>query len=71
MFRLSDFRKTGMPPIAEMATAEDAWRLADILGIREHAYVEPVTGRYHGFGDAREAVAEIDRGALSLALRAA
>lgn len=70
MFRVSDYRRTGMPTLAEVSTAEDAWKVADILGIREHAHVEPVTGSYSGFGNAHDAVMEIDRGAFSLALRA-
>jgi hypothetical protein len=69
MFRLSDYRKTGMPTLAEVSTAEDAWKVAEILGIRDHACVEPVVGDYNGFGSARDAIVEIDRGAFSLALR--
>lgn len=71
MFRVSGYRQTGMPTLAEVATAEDAWKVADILGIRDHACVEPLVGDYNGLGSARDAVAEIDRGAFSLALRAA
>lgn len=39
MFTLRDYRQTGMPVLATVATAEGAWALADMLGIREHACV--------------------------------
>ena len=39
MFTLRDYRQTGMPALATVATAEGAWALADLLGIREHACV--------------------------------
>lgn len=42
MFKVSDFRMTGMPSVGTTATAEGAWALAETLGIREHAFVEPV-----------------------------
>lgn len=44
MFKVSDFRQTGMPTLGTAMTAEGAWTLAEHLGIREHAFVEPVVG---------------------------
>lgn len=41
MFTVHDFRMTGMPALATVATAEDAWWLASVLGIRDHAHVSP------------------------------
>lgn len=53
MFKVSDFRMTGMPTLGTTATAEGAWALAETLGIREHAFVEPVTEEAPGWsGDA-------------------
>lgn len=47
MFTLRDYRQTGMPVLATVATAESAWALADILGIREHACVLADGAREH------------------------
>lgn len=67
MFTLSDYKQVGMPTLATVATAEGAWKLADMLGIREHAAVLPADGptwdHYEGFW--REP--ETDRGAVALA----
>jgi hypothetical protein len=47
MFALRDYRQTGMPALATVATAEGAWALADLLGIREHACVLPASHQEH------------------------
>lgn len=47
MFTLRDYRQTGMPALATVATAEGAWALADMLGIREHACVLPADTQEH------------------------
>lgn len=43
MFRISDYRQTGMPTLGVTKTAEAARELADRLGIGAHACIEPVT----------------------------
>ena len=65
MFTLSDYRQVGMPTLATVATAEGAWKLADMLNIREHAAVLPADGPvYHPYwaepADERSVVALVE-----------
>lgn len=37
MFTVHDYKQVGMPALGTLPRAENAWALADALGIREHA----------------------------------
>lgn len=62
MFTTHDTRMTGCPPIAEVATPDGAWALADALGIpRESALVLPVVTDYSEFRTAADARRDVKR----------
>lgn len=44
MYRLSDFNQVGMPTRAETETPEQAYAVAEALGFRASACVEPIAG---------------------------
>jgi hypothetical protein len=59
MFTVHDYRQVGMPALGTLPRAENAWALADALGIRQHACVLP----YHQpqqYGEINEDAARDD-----------